>query len=84
MALAPVRLSGCEFAPVVVTEGCGPPAASRSDSGRMEIMLGNGRSIVVDARVDAAALARVNPELDLFDRRRPFRTDRLEPWGHFG
>ena len=51
-----------EFAPVVIAPE--PPATAalspdRAVTGRMEIVLGNGRSIIVDASVDGEALARV-------------------------
>ena len=42
------------------------PAAVSSDEGRMEIVLARGRRVIVDAGVDAAALARV---LDVLERR---------------
>jgi transposase len=60
VAPASAHLAGSGFVPVVVTE----PVVSGSDRGRMEIVLGNGRSIVVDAGVDAAALARVIAVVD--------------------
>ncbi len=48
------------FLPVTVMAGAGPPEpASLLGSGRMEILLGPGARVVVDASVDAAALARV-------------------------
>ena len=46
----------CAFAPIVVS---GSPPLGAVDGGRMEIVLLSGRRIVVDARVDAAALDRV-------------------------
>jgi len=61
---ARARLAESGFVPVVIADGCDPPAASRNDRGRMEIVLGNGRSIVVDASVDAAALVRVIAVVD--------------------
>ena len=56
----------CVFAPVLVTGGArmAPPGAI--GCGRMEIVLGSGRRIVVDASVDAAALDRV---VDVLERR---------------
>ena len=48
------------FVPVtVMTEGAASEPAPSSCSGRMEIVLGPGARVVVDASVDAAALARV-------------------------
>jgi transposase len=49
----------CAFAPVLVTDGPRVPPPGAIDIGRMEIVLVSGRRIVVDARVDAAALDRV-------------------------
>ncbi len=52
-----------DFLPVTVTPSPAPAAADTprvmSDAGRIEIVLVNGRRIVVGADVDAAALARV-------------------------
>lgn len=54
------------FLPVMVRAGDPPPEpASSSHSGRMEILLGPRTRVVVDATVDAAALARV---LDVLER----------------
>ena len=52
-------LFDCAFAPVVVTDGSHARSSGAIDIGRMEIVLHNGRRIVVDASVDAAALDRV-------------------------
>ncbi len=52
------------FLPVTVIAGAGPPEPA-SRSGRMEILLGPRTRVVVDATVDAAALARV---LDVLER----------------
>ena len=49
----------CVFAPVVVSGGSGMPPSGAIGCGRMEIELISGRSIVVDASVDAAALDRI-------------------------
>lgn len=61
-----VEENGVEFAPVVVASEPvalpAPEAASRL--GRMEIVLGNGRRIIVDNSVRAAVLARVIKVLD--------------------
>ena len=57
-----------EFFPVTVTPS--PPAAApmaapaSSATGRMEIVLANGRRIVVGADVDALALARIASALE--------------------
>ena len=63
------RLSGGEvgaFVPVRVTrDGAAGGTAPSSRAGRMEIVLGPGARVVVDATVDAAALARV---LDVLER----------------
>ncbi len=54
-----------EFAPVVIaSEPAALPPATVSAPGRMEIMLGNGRRVIVDDSVRAAALARVIKVLD--------------------
>jgi transposase len=50
------------FVPAVVV----PERAGASPSSRMEIVVSNGRRIIVDAGVDAAALSRV---LDVLERR---------------
>jgi transposase len=49
----------CVFAPVVLTGGSRVPPSGAITHGRMEIVLVNGRRIVVDAGVDAAALGRI-------------------------
>jgi transposase len=41
-----------------------PPGSGRGTTGRMEIVISKGRRIIVDAGVDAAALARVVAVLD--------------------
>jgi transposase len=57
-----------EFAPVVIAsslaERVALPPADAPASGRMEIVLDNGRRVIVDASVRAAALARVIKVLD--------------------
>jgi hypothetical protein len=57
-----------EFAPVIVTSSLPArtalPPADAPSSGRMEIVLDNGRRVIVDASVRAAALARVIKVLD--------------------
>jgi len=55
-----------EFAPVVIAPEpvALPPPATVSAPGRMEIVLGNGRRVIVDESVRAAALARVIKVLD--------------------
>jgi transposase len=57
-----------EFAPVVVAsnlaERVALPPAEVPSSGRMEIVLDNGRRVIVDASVRVAALARVIKVLD--------------------
>lgn len=57
-----------EFAPVVIAsslpERVALPPADAPSSGRMEIVLDNGRRVIVDASVRAAALARVIKVLD--------------------
>jgi transposase len=63
--------AGAAFVPAVVSEAETPPEQARRTSaspvvGRMVIVLGRGRRIVVDAGVDAAALTRV---LDVLERR---------------
>ena len=54
-----------EFFPVTVTAPS-PPAAepASSEPGRLEIVLANGRRIVVGADVDALALARIAAALE--------------------
>jgi transposase len=59
-----VEDSRVEFAPVVIASELPepvalPPPAPTSSSGRMEIALVNGRRVIVDASVNATALARV-------------------------
>lgn len=59
-----VEDSTIEFAPVVIApeqpeRAALPPPSSAPARGRMEIVLGNGRRVIVDAGVSAAALARV-------------------------
>jgi len=56
--------STIEFAAVVIApeqpeRAALPPPSSAPAPGRMEIVLGNGRRVIVDAGVNAAALARV-------------------------
>ena len=55
-----------EFAPVVIASepAALPPPATAPAPGRMEIVLGNGRRVIVDGSVRAAALARVIKVLD--------------------
>jgi len=57
-----------EFAPVVIApslpERVALPPAEAPSSGRMEIVLDNGRRVIVDTSVRAAALARVIKVLD--------------------
>jgi len=57
---------GVEFAPVVIApeRAALPPPTTVSVPGRMEIVLGNGRRVIVDDGVRAAALARVIKVLD--------------------
>ena len=50
---------GYEFMPVVVAGGSALPQTGSLACGRMEIVLIDGRRVVVDAGVDAAALDRV-------------------------
>ena len=60
-----VEESRVEFTPVIVAEPAALPApTAASAAGRMEIVLGNGRRIIVDNSVRAAALARVIKVLD--------------------
>ena len=61
-----VEESGVEFAPVVIAPEAAalPPSATMLAAGRMEIVLGNGRRVIVDNTVKAAALARVIKVLD--------------------
>jgi transposase len=53
------------FVPAIVTPDT-RPSITASPAGRMEIVIGKGRRIIVDAGVDAAALARV---IDVLERR---------------
>ena len=62
---AAVRISASPTETAVSTTG-EPPRAAGSRSGVIEISLGGGRRVRVDASVDAAALARV---LDVLERR---------------
>jgi transposase len=60
-----------EFAPVVIVPELPefvalPPPAAASSSGRIEIALGNGRRVIVDGSVNAAALA---PVIKVLERR---------------
>ncbi|MGB3555386.1 MAG: IS66 family insertion sequence element accessory protein TnpB, partial [Jannaschia sp.] len=57
-------IAGPSFAPVVVAPD--PPAAAGAgpDASRIEIVLTNGRRIVIGAGVDATALARVVAVVD--------------------
>jgi hypothetical protein len=50
---------GYGFMPVVVAGGSALPQTGSLACGRMEIVLIDGRRVVVDAGVDAAALDRV-------------------------
>jgi transposase len=63
-----VEDDGVKFAPVVIAsnlpERVALPPAGGPSSGRMEIVLDNGRRVIVDASVRAAALARVIKVLD--------------------
>jgi transposase len=61
-----VEESRVEFAPVVIAPepAALPPPTAISTPGRMEIVLGNGRRVIVDNTVRAAALARVIKVLD--------------------
>lgn len=61
-----VEESGVEFAPMIIAPEPAtlPPPAAVSARGRMEIALGNGRRVIVDNTVRAAALARVIKVLD--------------------
>lgn len=54
------------FAPVLVTDGSRLLPSEAIGGGRMEIVLISGRRIVVDASVDAAALARI---INVLERR---------------
>jgi len=53
------RSLDCVFAPVVVSGVSGMPPSGALGCSRMEIVLRNGRRVVIDASVDAAALDRV-------------------------
>ena len=61
-----VEESRVEFAPVIVAAepAALPPPVTASAPGRMEIVLGNGRRVIVDNSVRATALARVIKVLD--------------------
>jgi transposase len=59
-----VEESGVEFAPVVIAPEPAALPPPGSAAGRMEIVLGNGRRVIVDNTVRAAALARVIKVLD--------------------
>ena len=54
------------FVPAMVVAVETPPIAAASASGRMVIVIGRDRRVIVDADVDAAALARV---LQVLERR---------------
>ena len=54
------------FAPVIVAAGAEPVVAAAPVNGRMVIIVGKDRRVIVDAGVDAAALARV---LQVLERR---------------
>src|SRR5665647_1394267 len=55
-----------DFARVVIAAEVEPAVAGTATSGQMVIVVGRGRRVIVDAGVDAAALARV---LQVLDRR---------------
>jgi transposase len=59
-----VEEGGVEFAPVVIAPEPAPLPSPALAPGRMEIVLGNGRRVIVDNSVRAAALARVIKVLD--------------------
>ena len=61
-----IEEGGVEFTPVVVaSEPAALPAPVVTQThGQMEIVLGNGRRVIVDSTVRAAALARVIKVLD--------------------
>ena len=54
------------FARVVLAAEVEPPVAATPTSGQMVIVVGRDRRVIVDASVDAAALARV---LQVLERR---------------
>ena len=54
------------FAPVIVAAGAEPVIAAAPVNGRMVIIVGKDRQVIVDAGVDAAALSRV---LQVLERR---------------
>jgi len=54
------------FAPVIVAAGAEPVVAAAPVNGRMVIIVGEDRQVIVDAGVDAAALSRV---LQVLERR---------------
>lgn len=53
------------FAPIVVTPEATPQVETRPVADRIEIVLANGRRLIVSAGIDATALARVVAALDL-------------------
>jgi competence protein ComEA len=54
-----------EAAPIVVKAEVSPPVVpAGSSSGRVEIVLANGRRVIVDAGVDVASLARLVTALE--------------------
>jgi len=55
-----------DFVPVVIAAGPTLPAPAPTGAGRIEIVLAGERRVIVDATVDAAALARV---LGVLERR---------------
>jgi transposase len=55
---------GASFAPVVVTPEPTSPVETRPVADRIEIVLANGRRLIVSAGIDAAALARVVSALE--------------------
>jgi transposase len=50
------------FARVVLAAEAEPAIAATPTSGQMVIVIGRDRRVIVDAGVDAAALARVHPD----------------------
>jgi transposase len=62
----PPEVHRAGFAPVIVTAGAEPVVAAAPVNGRMVIIVGKDRRVIVDAGVDAAALARV---LQVLERR---------------
>ena len=63
-----IESGGVDFAPVIIASdpsvSVALPAQDVRSAGHMEIVLGNGRRVIVDASVKAAALARVIRVLD--------------------